>query len=31
LNYPIGLSFDRQENLYVVGWRNHRIQKFEIN
>jgi sugar lactone lactonase YvrE len=19
LNYPIGLSFDRQENLYVVG------------
>ncbi len=26
-----GLSFDRQGNLYVTDFWNHRIQKFEIN
>jgi sugar lactone lactonase YvrE len=31
LNGPIDLSFDRQGNLYVADWGNHRIQKFEIN
>jgi hypothetical protein len=25
-----GLSFDREGNLYVADWENHRIQKFEI-
>jgi sugar lactone lactonase YvrE len=30
LNYPIGLSFDRHGNLYVVDHRNHRVQKFNI-
>jgi sugar lactone lactonase YvrE len=27
---PNGLSFDRQNNLYVVERNNHRIQKFDI-
>lgn len=26
-NGPHGLSFDRQGNLYVVGYWNHRIQR----
>ncbi|CAF0758726.1 unnamed protein product [Adineta steineri] len=30
LNHPFGLSFDDEENLYVVDSHNHRIQKFEI-
>ncbi|CAF1459896.1 unnamed protein product [Adineta steineri] len=29
LKGPIGLSFDNEENLYVVGCHNHRIQKYE--
>jgi sugar lactone lactonase YvrE len=28
---PVGLSFDREENLYVIDGVNNRIQKFEIN
>ena len=28
---PKGLFFDRQGNLYVADWGNHRIQKFEMN
>jgi sugar lactone lactonase YvrE len=31
LNYPIGLSFDRHGNLYVVDRGNHRVQKFNID
>ncbi|CAF3880654.1 unnamed protein product, partial [Rotaria sp. Silwood1] len=31
LNWPIGLSFDRQGNLYVVDWGNHRLEKFNID
>ncbi|CAF3623870.1 unnamed protein product, partial [Rotaria sp. Silwood2] len=31
LFYPMGLSFDQQENLYVVDSGNNRIQKFEID
>ncbi|CAF5138792.1 unnamed protein product, partial [Rotaria sp. Silwood1] len=27
---PIGLSFDRHGNLYVVDHSNHRVQKFNI-
>ncbi|CAM4830072.1 unnamed protein product [Rotaria magnacalcarata] len=27
-NVPIGLSFDRQGNLYVVDWNNNRVQRF---
>ncbi|CAF3895773.1 unnamed protein product, partial [Rotaria sp. Silwood1] len=30
LNEPIGLSFDRHGNIYVVGFGNHRVQKFEL-
>jgi sugar lactone lactonase YvrE len=30
LNFPSGLSFDRQGNLYVVDHYNHRIQRFNI-
>jgi sugar lactone lactonase YvrE len=30
-NGPVGLSFDRQGNLYVADYWNRRIQKFEIN
>ncbi|CAF1592922.1 unnamed protein product, partial [Adineta steineri] len=29
LNYPRGLAFDNEENLYVVDQNNHRIQKYE--
>jgi len=29
--YPRYLSFDRQENLYVIDCWNNRIEKFEIN
>ncbi|CAF0980421.1 unnamed protein product [Adineta steineri] len=29
LKGPIGLSFDNEENLYVVDCHNHRIQKYE--
>ncbi|CAF4199699.1 unnamed protein product, partial [Adineta steineri] len=31
LNYPKGLSFDVEGNLYVVDCGNHRIQKFDID
>ncbi|CAF5043443.1 unnamed protein product, partial [Rotaria sp. Silwood1] len=31
LNWPFGLSFDRHGNLYVVDWRNHRAQKFDMD
>ncbi|CAF3963659.1 unnamed protein product, partial [Rotaria sp. Silwood1] len=30
LHWPVGLSFDRHGNLYVVDWGNHRVQKFDI-
>jgi hypothetical protein len=30
LNAPVGLSFDRHGNLYVVDTDNHRVQKFNI-
>ena len=30
LNLPWDLSFDRQNNLYVVDYGNHRLQKFNI-
>ncbi|CAF4937201.1 unnamed protein product [Rotaria socialis] len=30
LSAPIGLSFDRQGNLYVVDHWNHRVQRFSI-
>jgi sugar lactone lactonase YvrE len=30
LGNPVGLSFDRQGNLYVAEHYNHRVQKFEI-
>ncbi|CAF1590762.1 unnamed protein product, partial [Rotaria magnacalcarata] len=28
--YPVGLSFDRHGNLYVVDSNNHRVQRFSI-
>jgi peptidoglycan hydrolase-like protein with peptidoglycan-binding domain len=31
LNWPVGLSFDRHGNLYVVDAENHRVQKFNID
>jgi DNA-binding beta-propeller fold protein YncE len=31
LHYPVDLSFDRENNLYVVDDWNHRVQKFDIN
>jgi hypothetical protein len=31
LNYPISLSFDQENNLYIVDCHNHRIQKFMID
>ncbi|CAF4343683.1 unnamed protein product, partial [Rotaria sordida] len=31
LNGPVGLSFDRYGNLYVVDNENHRVQKFNID
>jgi hypothetical protein len=30
-NIPAALSFDRHGNLYVVDYRNNRVQKFTIN
>jgi DNA-binding beta-propeller fold protein YncE len=30
LNVPVGLSFDRRGNLYVVDNGNNRVQKFNI-
>jgi hypothetical protein len=30
-NGPVDLSFDRQNNLYVVDLRNHRVQKFDVS
>ncbi|CAF0742185.1 unnamed protein product [Adineta steineri] len=29
LHCPMGVSFDNEENLYVVDQGNHRIQKYE--
>jgi len=29
--YPINLSFDEENNLYVVDTWNHRVQKFSFN
>ncbi|CAF1357878.1 unnamed protein product, partial [Rotaria magnacalcarata] len=29
-NYPVGLSFDRHGNLYVVDSNNNRVQRFSI-
>ena len=29
LSWPVGLSFDRHGNLYVVDYRNDRVQKFK--
>ncbi|CAF5158040.1 unnamed protein product, partial [Rotaria sp. Silwood1] len=31
LSYPIGLSVDRQGNLYVSEYGNQRVQKFNID
>ena len=31
LDRPIGLSFDRHGNLYVVDYGNHRVQIFNID
>ena len=31
LNYPYGLSFDVENNLYVVDRWNHQIQRFEVD
>jgi hypothetical protein len=31
LNGPTDLSFDRQGNLYVVDYSNHRVQRFNID
>jgi DNA-binding beta-propeller fold protein YncE len=31
LNGPMGLSFDRHGNLYVVEWGKRRVQKFNID
>jgi hypothetical protein len=31
LNVPVGLSFDRHGNLYVVDNGNDRVQKFNID
>jgi hypothetical protein len=31
LNHPADLSFDRQNNLYVVEYRNNRDQRFDVN
>jgi hypothetical protein len=31
LNRPWDLAFDRQNNLYVVDYSNHRVQKFNID
>ncbi|CAF4635164.1 unnamed protein product, partial [Rotaria socialis] len=30
LYFPYGLSFDRQGNLYVADWNNHRVQRFSM-
>ncbi len=29
-NGPVDLSFDRENNLYVVDWNNHRVEKFDV-
>ncbi len=29
--HPIGLPFDKQNNLYVVDHSNYRVQKFNID
>jgi DNA-binding beta-propeller fold protein YncE len=31
LYYPYDLSFDQQNNLYVVDMENHRVQRFNVN
>ncbi|CAF0759312.1 unnamed protein product [Adineta steineri] len=31
LNWPKGITFDRQNNLYVADSFNHRVQRFEID
>jgi sugar lactone lactonase YvrE len=30
-NNPGGISFDQQENLYVVDFYNNRVQRFDID
>jgi uncharacterized protein YjiK len=30
LNYPEGISFDREGNLYIVSQSSHRGQKFDV-
>ena len=30
LGCPIGLSFDRHSNLYIVDWGNNRVQRFSL-
>ena len=30
LNGPLDFSFDRENNLYVVDYNNHRIERFDI-
>lgn len=31
LNRPLGLSFDRENNLYVVDFQNYRVKKFPLD
>jgi hypothetical protein len=31
LGAPLDLSFDRENNLYVLDARNNRVQKFDVN
>jgi len=31
LNRPFGLSIDDENNLYIVDFENHRIQKFIVD
>jgi sugar lactone lactonase YvrE len=30
ISCPVGLSFDRHSNLYIVDWGNHRVQRFSL-
>ena len=31
LNYPVGLAFDAENNLYVVDEGNNRVQRFAVD